>query len=750
MENLTADEVVKYLARACPDVSPESIQMIKDARVTGKRAVKWSLTDWSAMGLSYGDVLDIKGAIQQYNENNAMDFDGESQLPTQSTIQKETDTRVSQGGSTTSALDSVSAVTLNELSGSANDLLASPSNEGMDQKSSPNKDSSVSDCTVEAFDSIRQFFPPNDFAEMSDYDKQSYVSTKELYEHGLQLGLVMKKPHFMDMKQHRSLSSTSSLTVVSNTSKDVSSVRSIPTRSSLRNKSLDQGVTITASPSGSTSSCSKLSSSSTGSWSGNQQSSQIENTLSSGEQSSQSGSTLRGSEQSLVSGSSGSSNSSSSRKLNQPQKKKTPKKTPKVRLSEAELVASLPSFDVETILRNLKGSRIKAIKKKLDTDGIVYDKERKFLMRVLTKWLHYEHVKEIRLVTMDMKEGLAASIVHKYPLFKDDHPTKPSWWRILDREGPAGYIANCCINILRSAEPSERLRGGGKKRSRESDEEEEEEEGGSGEDEESNKENSYTDKNVGWMNLTMPYAANKSSLMKGMEDSFAVRRKWILNMQPTVAEVLSKYLHLMSFGGEMLVQEFELIHSGKGMVFTQKFPLLIEKIEPFIQEIQLGIDIEPNEATVLKACFFTASSLPRPNLARYRRYQVSRTNENVMPELDSLVQFIPAGCNIQTIARERRENSKGPVQPYLLAMLPGNAINKIFIVADSKFIELSSNSLVFGFDMLFKAYHIFNVQYPLGWKVFWEVVEHGVVGLDQHRLSNSGKEFLLRHGFALQ
>jgi len=99
------------------------------------------------------------------------------------------------------------------------------------------------------------------------------------------------------------------------------------------------------------------------------------------------------------------------------------------------------------------------------------------------------------------------------------------------------------------------------------------------------------------------------------------------------------------------------------------------------------------------------------------------------------------------MAKERRGNASGPVQPYLMAMLPDKSVTKQFIVADSKFIELSSSSLIFGLDMLFKSYHIFNVEYSLGWKSFWEVVERGVVGVDQHKLSNSGKEFLSRHGF---
>lgn len=102
---------------------------------------------------------------------------------------------------------------------------------------------------------------------------------------------------------------------------------------------------------------------------------------------------------------------------------------------------------------------------------------------------------------MDMREGLAASIVAQYPKFKDStDPHKRPWvsigfdrlffstlslnvfefnydirihfyffqfllqWRIFDRlgrTGPTGWIANASINIMRSVDSKDRPRGGG-------------------------------------------------------------------------------------------------------------------------------------------------------------------------------------------------------------------------------------------------------------------------------------------------
>lgn len=113
-----------------------------------------------------------------------------------------------------------------------------------------------------------------------------------------------------------------------------------------------------------------------------------------------------------------------------------------------------------------------------------------------------------------MKEGMAVSITEQYPLFLEQHPTKRPWvciyfsdhsdwhyqnvgdiflspsllydcffslqFRILDRQGPSGFIANCSVSILRSMDSASRPRGGGKSKrdemSQDEDSEEEEDE----------------------------------------------------------------------------------------------------------------------------------------------------------------------------------------------------------------------------------------------------------------------------------
>lgn len=92
--------------------------------------------------------------------------------------------------------------------------------------------------------------------------------------------------------------------------------------------------------------------------------------------------------------------------------------------------------------------------------------------------------------------------------------------------------------------------------------------------------------------------------------------------------------------------------------------------------------------------------------------------------------------------RQNREGAQHPVQPYLMGLMPDKQIVKIFLVADAELIELKTAALLPALDLLFKSYTVFNVNYPLGWKCFWELVEHGIFQIDRPKLTNSAHELL--------
>lgn len=89
-----------------------------------------------------------------------------------------------------------------------------------------------------------------------------------------------------------------------------------------------------------------------------------------------------------------------------------------------------------------------------------------------------------------------------------------------------------------------------------------------------------------------------------------------------------------------------------------------------------------------------------------------------------------------------RDDASRSVQPYLMGLMPGKAVTKLFLVADGQLIELATPSVLQGLDILFKSFSVFNARYPLGWKVFWEMVENGLFKLDAVKLTNSANELL--------
>jgi len=80
-------------------------------------------------------------------------------------------------------------------------------------------------------------------------------------------------------------------------------------------------------------------------------------------------------------------------------------------------------------------------------------------------------------------------------------------------------------------------------------------------------------------------------------------------------------------------------------------------------------------------------------------------------------------------------------------MVPDKQVVKLFVVADSEIVELHTVSILQALDLLFKTYSVFNVQYPLGWKTFWELIEHGVFKINPEKLTNTARELLISYRF---
>lgn len=68
----------------------------------------------------------------------------------------------------------------------------------------------------------------------------------------------------------------------------------------------------------------------------------------------------------------------------------------------------------------------------------------------------------------------------------------------------------------------------------------------------------------------------------------------------------------------------------------------------------------------------------------------------------------------------------------------------MFAVADNKTVKIESNEFVKGLDVLFKMYHVFDVNYPKGWSRFFDFLEWGFYKLNPNKLTNTMKDLITR------
>ncbi|KAK3916413.1 Sterile alpha motif domain-containing protein 9 [Frankliniella fusca] len=392
-------------------------------------------------------------------------------------------------------------------------------------------------------------------------------------------------------------------------------------------------------------------------------------------------------------------------------------------MPESEYIETLPEYDVQAVL-NDAGDKLEVVRGLLDKNGIVFDNHRRLLVRTLTRYLFFESVSDPKDVTQLNKEGLAASICKTWPKFKDDSNTRYSWHMFFYRKANSGFIANCVQNIYKSMDSSERRRPRKKKH------EKPPVASSSGADFDPEKEHK-------WISLLVANDHNRAEIFEGMRDSFATRRNWITQKSPSVTEILQNYLHLMSFGGQLLDVEFSMMEPGKSSFLLKDFATLTAKVKKLTSLKQLK-DLDCEGLQVLLAL---AELLPSPNVLRKR----SRSSERPKASVEDVVTIYAPGSDSKSVIAAKRTAAGGkPVQPYLLAYVPHRAIKKMFVVCDSDMIEIQGCSFLRGLDLLFKSYFVFNVEYPLGWTFVFQFLERGICKINEDALSVTGKELLKR------
>ncbi|XP_034255509.1 uncharacterized protein LOC117653748 isoform X2 [Thrips palmi] len=408
-----------------------------------------------------------------------------------------------------------------------------------------------------------------------------------------------------------------------------------------------------------------------------------------------------------------------------------PKAKP-LKMAEIDYIPTLPSFDIDDIISKLKGNKqMRGLQDELNKDGPLSSVNLKLLVRTLVLKLFCDKEGNYkRDTTAQQKEGLAASLILRCPFLKDDSdPTKWTWWRVYDRKMNRGRIPNVISHLQRKQDDEDKPPRNVVPSTSGSGDTAQGENAGS-----SSSAQSIDD--FSWLGLLVPSAGEHKQILLGMNQSFPARKSWILSDGPTIHDVLEKFPHLVSYNGELIEEEFKLLYPKiNHLALLQSFPPFISKLKS--QETLPSLP-ENLSDDVLQGCLWLAEKMPWQNLKRFGKGKRGKL------DLQDLVHIIPSGVNVREAIEERRRTSQGPVQPYLICLIPDRSISKMFAVVDNKTVEIKTSSFVKGLDIIFKIYHVFNVNYPAGWSRFLCFLEWGFYKIDPQKLTNSMKDLITK------
>ncbi|KAK3915663.1 Pentatricopeptide repeat-containing protein [Frankliniella fusca] len=359
----------------------------------------------------------------------------------------------------------------------------------------------------------------------------------------------------------------------------------------------------------------------------------------------------------------------------------------------SKIQPELPSFDVEDILLN--NDYGKEYVPYLKDGFLVIDKVRKRLFRILVRHLCFKYVDHPTKVTTPMREGLAKSLLVKFPQYQKVVvvPHQSAWSHIV------AHFKNIFKRILDKLPLAERPRKGKVEK----------------------KKKTTTPRceiDVETLRCLNNSDANREEIIDGMKKTFHLRTADRKN-GASITELIEKYPHLKHYYGEVLTLEFNLMHP-KALDMVRVFTPLIQKVLDKIPSVK---DIKPKcGLDEMKVFIHLCSKLPH----------CIDQDANPRPVEEEIIETLQAGKNqIEEFIDTKRSRSRSGVQPYLIA-IQGNCsktIMKYFLVLDSHPMELGNIPFLRAADWLFKAYNVFNVHYPLSWRNFFRFLQTCLYGV---------------------
>ncbi|KAK3918870.1 tRNA uridine 5-carboxymethylaminomethyl modification enzyme [Frankliniella fusca] len=357
--------------------------------------------------------------------------------------------------------------------------------------------------------------------------------------------------------------------------------------------------------------------------------------------------------------------------------------------------SDLPDFDILQIL----ASEVKKLKSKakraflnLLKNKWVSEQDRKCIIRILTRYLHFKHVENVSDVTSRMKEGMAKSFVCHFPKFASNLEGNSPWCHVFDPQGPKGWIQNSSRTIQKDYPRKQRKSKSKKEKSLITDYTSEEE--------------------IEYLSLLNTSKAEKREVLRIMAKTFPKRQE-ARRRGETITYFITKYIQFKNFDGEVLNEEFLRLHPNAKEMCKEFIRVRSKILElPAHREMDLKLD-----HSVVRCLMLISQHLPHDIPQKDDKW----SNFTWAREEDIFV-VIKADESVEDTIHERCElavKEKRQVQPYLIVVksqAASNKIYKIFLALDSQSMMLPTVEPLKGLDFLFKSMFVFNVKYPFGWR----------------------------------
>ncbi|KAJ8679997.1 hypothetical protein QAD02_015784 [Eretmocerus hayati] len=232
---------------------------------------------------------------------------------------------------------------------------------------------------------------------------------------------------------------------------------------------------------------------------------------------------------------------------------------------------------------------------------------------------------------------------------------------------------------------------------------------------------------------------DREVINKIMAETYHTRRLWIIKKSPSVTAVQEKYIHIKSAYGEMADKEFHRICKGKGDGFIAQFTSFYEKrliIYAEFAKPSLLIKYEDVTNGSLKALMVLLELLPFICKSKKSKTREQNNNGKVATEhkqgklkdeghdpTNYLLRICTDGIDPKSYVEQVREQESSHVQPYMLGVGPADR-RHYFVVADNLiFSRRDTTDVVSTFDLLFKIFYIFNLDYPEPLNYFYYFLE---------------------------